>query len=105
MDGEGELYVDRASLTAAAGRADAVAAAVPRTGDEPAGQILDAAAPHRGMLTAFAMVNAVERWSQQMTVLGQDVGGVATRLRDTVAEYDDREKSNEELFGGPNVPV
>lgn len=101
---EDELYVDRVSLLSIAGSAESIGDELSRSGAPAAGTIENAVAAHQGTLTAIALANARERMDRKLAALGADVTGTGGRFRAVVTEYDQRELSNEERFGGPNRP-
>ncbi|MGH3979285.1 MAG: hypothetical protein ACRDRZ_09835 [Pseudonocardiaceae bacterium] len=105
MAEEDELYIERISMVSAAEAAEAVGVAIREAGGREATWIEHAVQAHPGMLSAIALSSSLERWSAKMAVLGDRTGGVAGKVRDTLAEVDRQDRSAEESFGGPHVPV
>lgn len=105
MADEDELYVEHASMVSAATAAENVGTMIREAGVSEARPIEQAARAHQGMLSAIALSSALERWTAKMAALGDKTAGVAPKVRHTLAEIDRQDRSAEEAFGGPNVPV
>lgn len=85
-EGDG-YYVDGPSVTAVAGRAEAIGDAIARSGDAAAGPLDAAVSAHNGTLAAIALAHLHRRWHGKLGTLGADSRDVGARLHGTVADY------------------
>lgn len=101
----GRMYVDPVRLGAAATAAESIAVGLPTTPDTAEADFRAAIDAHHGTLGAIALAQAMRSWRAKLTTLGQTVNGIGGNLRASIVTTQEADRSNEEQFGGPNVPV